>query len=196
MNPGIAKVNRTVHWVSSALCLATLVFFSVTGITLNHPDWFSPSSSSEYTEVTLPSGWIEQFSGAGEVAQLSMLTLELDQRWGIGLPRNIDHDELEWVLDYQRPGGLGTVVLDLQSGLLSYEQTNDGFVALANDLHKGRHAGSYWAVLIDVVALVCLAFAVTGLVLLWIHASKRRSTWPLVGLGTVLPLVVYIWFVP
>ncbi len=196
MNPQIAKANRTVHWVTSALGLVTLAFFSITGITLNHPDWFTSSVSSEYAEITLSASWLDEFHSAEEVDRLSQLTIELDHRWGLGLPRNIDHDEFEWVLDYQRPGGLGTVVLNLESGFLSYEETSDGFVALINDLHKGRHAGLPWAVVIDVVAAVCLSFAVTGLILLWIHAPKRRSTWPLVGLGAVLPLIVYIWFVP
>lgn len=184
------------HWVTSALAFAALVFFSVTGITLNHPDWFSAGGSTGFSAAALPAGWMADFEGAGDADRLAMLTAELDERWGLGLPRNIDADEVEWVLDYQRPGGLGTVVLDLESGELSYEETSDGFVALVNDLHKGRHAGAAWGALIDIVSLVCLVFALTGLVLLWVHAAKRRATWPLVGLGTVLPVVVYLWWVP
>lgn len=173
-----------------------LMFFSVTGITLNHPQWFTATPSTVMLEVPLHTAWVSAFKMAQEVEQLNLLTEELNTRWDLGLPRNIDHDETEWVLDYQRPGGLGTVVLDLESGLLSYEETQDGLVALINDLHKGRHTRTPWVVLIDVVALVCLLFALTGTVLLWTHSSKRPSTWPLVSLGTVLPLVVYFWFVP
>lgn len=196
MNASFAKLNRTLHWITSALGLASLVFFSMTGITLNHPDWFAAQRSVALLEAKVSSAWLADFSEADEAARLGLLAVELDDRWGLGLPRNIDHDEVEWVLDFQRPGGLGTVVLDLESGLLSYEEVSDGLVAVINDLHKGRHSGLVWSLLIDVTAVVCLLFGITGLVLLWLHASKRASTWPLVGLGTLLPLALYLWFVP
>ncbi len=196
MNPALAKASRTVHWVSSAVGLASLVFFSITGITLNHPDWFSAQRSVYSEAVTLSPDWLARFQVADEVARLGALSGELQRRWQLDVPRNIDRDEFEWVLDYQRPGGLTTVVLDIETGDLSLERVDDGMIALINDLHKGRHSGTAWMYLIDVVSVTCLLFAVTGLLLLFVHAGKRRSTWPLVGLGTVLPLALYWVFVP
>ena len=196
MHPTLAKASRTVHWVSSALGLASLLFFSVTGITLNHPQWFSTTPTEQFTEVVLPEQWLQAFERADEVTRLDYLAKELDARWGLGVPRNIDRDEYEWVLDYQRPGGLSTVVLELDSGTLSLEQVSDGLVAVINDLHKGRHSGRVWFYLIDITAAICIVFSITGLLLLYVHASKRRSTWPLVTLGTVLPLLLYWIFVP
>ena len=196
MSPILSKTSRTLHWISSALGLASLLFFSLTGVTMNHPDWFSAEPSIQSSRVVLPTEWQQQFQGGEELQQLQLLAKELDQRWGLGVPRNIDRDEFEWVLDYQRPGGLTTVVLTLETGSLTLEQVNDGLVAVINDLHKGRHAGKVWFYLIDVVGIVCILFAVTGLLLLYVHASKRRSTWPLVALGTVLPIILYGFFVP
>lgn len=196
MHPVLAKTSRTVHWISSALGLASLFFFSVTGITLNHLEWFSGGSSVHSTQVEMSSQWQQQFQQAGDVEQLEILAKELDRRWGLGVPRNIDRDEFEWVMDYQRPGGLSTVVLLLDSGSLSLEQVDDGVVAIINDLHKGRHSGPVWSWLIDLVGIVCILFALTGLLLLYVHAGKRRSTWPLVGLGTALPFLLYWFFVP
>lgn len=69
------------------------------------------------------------------------------------------------------------------------ERVDDGLVAVINDLHKGRHTGTAWFYFIDVTAVICLLFAITGLLLLYVHAGKRRSTWPLVGLGTAVPFV-------
>lgn len=195
MKAAFFRFNRTLHWISSAIGLASLVFFSITGITLNHPDWFSADRAVEVQEVAMTGAWMTQFSAEDELGQLDLLTTELDLRWGLGLPRNIDRDEIEWVLDYQRPGGLGTVVLDLDTSVLSYESVSDGLVALINDLHKGRHAGQAWVLLIDVVSVLCLVFALSGLVLLWVHASKRASTWPLVALGVGGPILVFFWFV-
>jgi hypothetical protein len=192
----MARASRTVHWISSAVGLASLAFFSITGITLNHPDWFAAQPATSTQGVTLPPPWLDDFRNADELGQLELLSVELNQRWRLGVPRNIDRDEFEWVLDYQRPGGIDTVVLTLESGELTLEQVDDGLVATINDLHKGRHAGTAWVLLIDITALICLLFAVTGMLLLYVHAGKRRSTWPLVGLGTVLPLLLYWIFVP
>lgn len=176
--------------------LTSLLFFSVTGITLNHPDWFGAQRSEQFTEVTLEPAWLEQFEQADELTRLDFLSRELDARWQLGVPRNIDRDEFEWVLDYQRPGGFSTVVLTLDTGELLLEQVDDGPVAIINDLHKGRHAGQAWFYFIDVAAVVCLLFAITGVLLLYVHAGKRRSTWPLVGLGTVVPVLLYWLLVP
>ena len=192
----MAKASRTVHWISSAVGLASLVFFSITGITLNHPDWFAAQPSASLEEVTLPSVWLQEFRLADELAQLELLSTELNNRWRLGLPRNIDRDEIEWVLDYQRPGGIDTVVLALETGELALERVDDGLIATINDLHKGRHAGAAWIYLIDITAIICLLFAVTGMLLLYVHAGKRRSTWPLVGLGTALPFLLYWILVP
>ena len=182
--------------MTSALGLSCLLFFSITGITLNHPDWFASTKTSHVLEEHLPDEWMMQFRVSGDIEQLELLASQLHQRWGLNIPRNIDRDEYEWVMDYQRPGGLSTAILDLESGLLILEEQDDGTVALINDLHKGRHSGAAWAALIDLVALVCIFFSVTGIILLMVHASKRSFTWPLVGLGTVIPILIYWIFVP
>ena len=48
---------------------------------------------------------------------------------------------------------------------------------------------------IDIAAIACAIFSLTGLGLLWVHAGKRPSTWPLTGLGLVAPVLLYAVFV-
>lgn len=196
MHPALARLHRTTHWMSSAIGLASLLFFATTGITLNHPEWFHANPSTTAYEIILPVAWREQFARQDAPDQLQMLSAEASARWGLGLPRNIDGGDTEWVLDYPRPGGVGTVALDVGSGALRYERVDDGLIALVNDLHKGRDAGLAWRIFIDVVALLCLLFALTGTVLLWLYAGRRRSTWPLLGFGAALPLLLFWVFVP
>ena len=43
--------------------------------------------------------------------------------------------------------------------------------------------------------IACVVFSLTGLVLLQIHAAKRRSTWPIVGLGLAIPALIAIVFI-
>ena len=75
-------------------------------------------------------------------------------------------------------------------GAVEYEATRRGWVSYFNDLHKGRNAGPGWGWFIDVFAVACLVFCITGLFLLHLHARQRRMTWPLVGLGLLIPLLI------
>ena len=70
-----------------------------------------------------------------------------------------------------------------------------GWVAYLNDLHKGRNAGKVWYWFIDVFAVACIVFAVTGFGLTWLHARQRPSTWPLLGLGLLIPVVIALIFI-
>jgi hypothetical protein len=86
------------------------------------------------------------------------------------------------------------VSLDRASGAAKYETTDRGWVAYFNDLHKGRNTGIAWTIFIDVVAVAVLFFSLTGLVLLWIQAGRRTSTWPLVGGGIAIVATLMILF--
>jgi len=94
-----------------------------------------------------------------------------------------------------RPGGDAWLAIDLASGELLFEDTDRGAISYLNDLHKGRNAGIAWAWFIDVFSVACLVFCGTGLWLLFRHSGARRTTWPLVGLGFVIPLLLIILFV-
>ena len=101
----------------------------------------------------------------------------------------------EIYLSLPRPGGDGWLSIDRASGEVDYEVTRRGAVAYLNDLHKGRNAGPVWGWFIDVFALACLVFSITGLFLLKFHAARRASTWPLVALGLVLPVLLALIFI-
>src|SRR5690606_4715259 len=92
-------------------------------------------------------------------------------------------------------GGDAWLSIDLSSGELLYEHTDRGWIAWLNDLHKGRNTGTAWAWFIDVFAVACLVFCITGLFLLHLHGRQRPATWPLVGFGLVAPLLLIILFI-
>ncbi len=96
--------------------------------------------------------------------------------------------EAEWTdgeayISLPRPGGDAWVSIERDTGKLTYEKTDRGWVSYLNDLHKARHTGQAWSLFIDAFALVSVAFCVTGLLLLQMYANGRPSTWPLVGRG-------------
>ena len=65
-------------------------------------------------------------------------------------------------------------------------------MAWLNDLHKGRHTGPVWSVLIDVTAGLLGVMAVSGIWLL-LYVRRRRTSGLWVGLvGTLLLWLVYV----
>ena len=101
----------------------------------------------------------------------------------------------EVYLPAPRPGGDAWVAIDRATGAVTSEVTDRGWISYLNDLHKGRNSGGEWSLFIDIFAFACLVFAITGLFLLWLHSAKRKSTWPLVGAGLVLPAAIAIIFI-
>jgi hypothetical protein len=95
-----------------------------------------------------------------------------------------------------RPGGDGWVTIDTETGAAEAELTSRGWVSYLNDLHKGRNTGPVWSWFLDIFAAGCIVFCITGLILLWMHAHARKTTWWYVGLGLFIPLVLALHFIP
>jgi hypothetical protein len=94
-----------------------------------------------------------------------------------------------------RPGGDAWVSVTRATGEIKAETTDQGVIALLNDLHKGRNTGLAWRLFIDLFAAAAILFTSTGLLLLQFHAKHRKKTWPLVGLGLAAPVILFIIFV-
>ena len=87
------------------------------------------------------------------------------------------------------------VTIDRETGAVEYEKTRRGWISYFNDLHKGRNAGPAWGWFLDIFAVACLVFCITGLFLLYLHGRQRRMTWPMVGLGLLVPLLIALLFI-
>lgn len=183
---------RQWHWISSALCLAGMLLFAVTGITLNHAGVIESRPVVSSIDTQLPDELLallpELASGGVPPAALrNWLRTELDVRFN---PKQAEWSDDELYLGLPRPGGDAWLTLDLNTGELFYESTDRGWVAYLNDLHKGRHTGTAWSWFIDLFAGVCVVFSLTGLVLLQRQARSRPSTWPITGLGLLIPVLI------
>lgn len=189
---------REWHWISSAICLVGMLLFSVTGITLNHAAQIKAKPEIVTLEAELPANIISAISIPDEEkAVLPNLLIEwLAQAQDISVDNQLaEWSEDEIYLSLPRPGGDAWLSIDLASGELVYEVTNRGWISYFNDLHKGRNTGVAWSWFIDVFAVFCIIFCITGLLLLKRYASGRPATWPMVGLGLVLPWVLILLFI-
>ena len=181
------------HWISSAVCLIGMLVFAATGITLNHAAKIEAAPQVENRQLTLPAdvlaGLGEREDGNAPVPRPVRQWLDAELGIAIGAhPAEWSAEEI--YLSLPRPGGDAWLSIDRESGAVEYESTSRGAVSYLNDLHKGRNAGPAWGWFLDLFAVACLVFCITGLFLLHLHARQRRMTWPLVGLGLMIPLLI------
>lgn len=191
------KQLHTWHWVSSAVCLAGLLLFAITGITLNHARSIESTASTEHRSGTLGASALAELQATGGRGALPDAVLQ-DIRRAIDVrvkPVSPEWSDDEAYLGLPRPGGDAWLTIDRADGAITYENTDRGWVTWANDLHKGRNAGVAWSVFLDVFAVACLVFAISGLFLLKLHAARRAATWPMVGFGLLLPLLIVLFLI-
>lgn len=189
---------RQWHWISSAVCLIGMLLFAITGITLNHAAQIQVKPQIETVEVDVPEALLAQLVIPEEdKAPLpENLVQWLQTEYAIHAQGKMaEWSEDEIYLSLPRPGGDAWLTIDIASGELLYEKTDRGWISYFNDLHKGRNTGLVWFWFLDVFAVACIIFCITGLVLLYRHAGSRPTTWPMVGLGLVIPLLLAILFI-
>lgn len=184
------------HWISAAICFAALTLFTVTGITLNHASAIGADPVVETGSAQLPDELRAELQKHSDAAGQNA-TVFID--WAEGaFDLSLRGATAEWspeelYLSAPGPGRDAWVSIDVASGAAKFEATDRGWVAYFNDLHKGRNTGITWIIFIDIVAVAVLFFSITGLILLWIQARQRTSTWPLVGGGVAIVVVLMIF---
>lgn len=188
------------HWVSSGITLGGMILFTATGITLNHANEIAATPVVKTREAIAPvpvAAALQPRDGEqdGRRPLPSIVASWLTTEFGSAGDATGEWSPDELYVSMPKPGGDGWVTVDRASGRAHFEETSRGFIAYVNDLHKGRHTGPAWSIYIDVLAVACLVFTFTGLILLAIHAGKRPTTWPIIAFSLVTPFLVLMVFV-
>jgi uncharacterized protein len=187
------------HWMSSAVCLIGLLLFAITGFTLNHAADIEASPVVTEKSAELPLALLAQLTAAVPADAKAPLPEPVadwvEQTFPVKASNEAEWSAGEVYLPAPRPGGDAWVAIDLTTGAVTSEVTSRGWISYLNDLHKGRNSGGEWSLFIDIFSFACLVFAITGLFLLQLHSAKRKSTWPLVGLGLAIPAAIAVVFI-
>ena len=201
-----AAVIRWLHIYVSMFGLAAVLFFSVTGLTLNHPDWFGELERRVSARGQMAPEWLRPDvpvgSSAAEtdesqpVAKLEIVEY-LRRAHGVrGAVAEFRVDDSECTVTFKGPGYAADAFIDRESGRYDLTQTIHGFVAVINDLHKGRDTGKAWSAVIDVSAIGLVIISLTGLVLLFYLKRKRVSGLLVIVGGAVAVGAVVLFLAP
>jgi len=193
INKNTLSISRLIHVYVSMALLTLLLFFSVTGITLNHPEWFS-EHQPDIKEVELavdlklihnPPLSLEQIAEVVEVVEQD-LTISLTNAV-------IESTRDELFFSIKRAGENTAITLDLASGELFFERTDYGIWALLNDLHKGRNTSVFWGWIIDITSVLCIVFAISGFILAMPQRRFSRTLTLSLAVTTAMILTSTLW---
>jgi hypothetical protein len=187
------------HWISAAVALAGMMLFAMPGYTHTPAGAIPARPRIEQHDARLPESLRVAVAPDGRADRRAPLpgavAAWLHDTTGLDAGGAAEWSGEEIYLSRPRPGGDAWIAIDRTSGQVRAERTDRGLIAFANDLHKGRNTGGAWSLFIDLFAVACVVFSLTGLLLLQRHAGNRPSTWPLVGLGLVIPLLLALLFI-
>jgi len=188
LNKSLLAFSRLIHVYVSMALLSLMIFFSITGITLNHPQWFA-EQEAEVKEVEL----IIAQNLLSLESQGSLIDFLASERYIKGNKLSIEREDEELFISDKGPGRYLSLTVDLISGEAFIEATDYGYWALLNDLHKGRNSGDFWRFIIDLSAALMILFSLTGFILAL--AQRRMSkTVSLSIISTLLIIGIYfIW---
>jgi hypothetical protein len=204
-----AAFMRWLHIYLSMFGLGTLLFFSITGITLNHPEWFQagPESTTE-SQGRMQTEWLrieppeaQSTDQNDEAASYSVKKLEiveyLRSTHGIrGALAGFQIDDQECVVSFKGAGYAADAFIERDSGDYRITETQHSLISILNDLHKGRDTGRVWSWVIDVSAAMLTFASLTGLILL-LYIKRRRRLGLLTGLiGAAMLATIAYFLVP
>ena len=161
---------RWLHIYTSMLSLLIVLFFALTGITLNHPDWtFGGAEKRQEVKGVLPAGW----RPGGQVDWLIVVEYLRSQGGVHGAVDDHRVDGTQGSVSFKAPGYAADALIDVPSGAYTLTTDEQGALAVLNDLHRGRDAGQAWSWAIDLAGGFLTLIALTGLGLL-LYLKKIR----------------------
>ena len=183
----VHAVVRWLHTYISMFSLLLILFFSLTGVTLNHPEW-SINNVTSHRDIkgTLPADW-----RAGD--NVNWLRVAEYLRTKHGVRGHADDPRLEsgeGSIAFKAPGYSADCFIQQKTGAYELSVDTRGTVAWLNDLHRGQDAGSAWMRAIDASGIGLTLISITGLGLLFYLKKVRIKALLVIVAGAVIAIIL------
>jgi uncharacterized protein len=183
------KWSRLIHTYASMIALLLVLFFGITGITLNHPDWTfgqrptTTTKSGTMTFEVAPEGTVDYLKVSEYLRDTYNITAEVSDYATTGTQGSIS---------YRSPGYAADATFDTETGAYRVTVEQEGFIGVMNELHKGRDADDSWKWAIDASGAVLVLIALSGLLLQFFLKRRRRSALIIAGIGGAVAIVLIV----
>lgn len=179
------------HIYLSMAGFSVLLFFAVTGLTLNHQAALTGEPKGTRVTGTMDAALLPASGDVAIDAIVRRLRADLHVTAALGDVR-VDDDQVS--VSFKGPGYAADAFIDRRTGAYEMNESRLGFVAVINDLHKGRDTGRAWRQVIDLSAVLMALVSLTGLVLVFFLQKRLASGLAVLAGGTLAGLAVYwIW---
>jgi len=194
----IAFYTQCRHWHGylSAFAFLALIFFSASGIVLNHPDWLGEDTGTPQTvAATLPADAVaaaRQAKAAGPaLAALAAAHMPI-----VGAYSSADIDSGQAFLRFEGVKGASDVTIDLRSAEATARVHRADMLTVMDDLHRGKNVGKVWQWVIDLSGAVFLLLSLVGYVLFFTLRFRLRVALTLTALSLGTLALIFVLFVP
>lgn len=191
INKTLLTVCRSVHIYLTMLGLLVMLLFGVTGFTINHEG----GRMAATPRVTEREGKVP----VALIAAHDELRIveHLRQTFAIkGAMTDFTEIADEFAIAFKEPGQVWDITVAKGTGLVAARNEQYGFIAILNNLHRGRYTGPAWSLVIDFSALLIVLACLTGFVL-WLALPRRRQLGiAFLAVGTVATMAVIYLLVP
>lgn len=191
----VSAASRWLHIYLSMASFFILFFFAITGITLNHTEWFEDQQKTTNVKGSLETTWVS-VPDTNAIKKLEIVEWIRTKHHVTGAISEFVIDDDQCTISFNGPGYTADVFVDRASGSYDLSETRTGFFGIMNDLHKGRDSGKVWKWVIDISAVLMILVSFTGLMMLWFLKKKRVAGFLTVLGGTLLTWIIYRLFVP
>jgi hypothetical protein len=194
----IAFYTQCRHWHGylSAFAFLALIFFSATGILLNHPEWLSEEVSEPVTITSqLPPSEIKSaLASADPGAALGLLSASRMALMGAYSSADINSGKA--FLRFESVKGASDVSIDLKTGAARGRVRPADMLMVLNDLHRGKNVGTTWRWFIDIAGAIVLLLSLLGYVLFFTLRFRLRVGLALTALSLATMGAVFVFLVP
>lgn len=187
----LASVSRWLHIYLSMVSFAILLFFAVTGLTLNHANWFDGQERTTNFKGSVDVRWVKS-----DVAKLEIVEYLRRAHHITGALHDFRIDDSQCSVSFKGPGYAADASIDRSTGAYEMTETRMGFWAVINDLHKGRDTGKTWAAIIDISAVLMTLVSLTGFVLIFFLLKRRFSGLMIFAAGAAVFALAWWKWVP
>jgi len=183
--------SRYVHGWLSAFAFLTLLFFSVTGLLLNHPEWFEPAKTEETTQLILPESVLKSIKQQENPSD-TILNYVRQQQNVVGRYQSSEVMDNEVMIRLESPAGATDIWVMADTGETEITQKPASTVSMLNDLHRGKNSGLAWSWLIDISAIIVIALSLAGYIL-FLSIKTRLVTHLVLTAASLALIILLIW---
>ncbi|GAB3258610.1 PepSY-associated TM helix domain-containing protein [Chitinimonas naiadis] len=189
------RQSRMLHAYLSAFAFIALMFFSLSGLLLNHPDWFKGKNKAVDNNFKLSAAELAEAQKSDDHARAlaAIVASHIPLKGEFKSGEIIDG---EAQIRFEGVSGKSDLLVTLADGQVDATVERATVTTMLHDLHRGKNSGRAWFWIIDISAILVLLLSILGYVLFFTLRFRLATSLKLTAVSLGLLGLVLLVFVP